>query len=118
MRIRTWVAVGGAVSALLTVPVSATAAAAEAEVFTWSTPAGGLPPGSDRGTEQATSEQSVPLGYVYEAAWLSTPDAKAYCESQGMKGIAEGRWAAHICREEYRRLTDIPLRFHVLYVKK
>jgi hypothetical protein len=56
-----------------------------------------------------------PQGYVYEAAWLASKD---YCESQGRKGISEGRWTAYLCHEEYRGGADIPFLMQVLYVKK
>jgi hypothetical protein len=61
---------------------------------------------------------AAPQGYVYEVAWPRTPDSKVSCESQGRRGISEGRWTAYVCREEYRGGTDIPLLFQVLYVKK
>ncbi|GGY22072.1 hypothetical protein [Streptomyces djakartensis] len=74
-----------------------------AAAFTDCGPAQQLPEGSN-----------APQGYVYEAAWLATPD---YCRSEGEKGIAEGRWTAYVCRQEYRG-ADVPLLHQVLYVKK
>ncbi|MEU1849558.1 hypothetical protein ABZ499_09850 [Streptomyces sp. NPDC019990] len=71
--------------------------------FTDCGPAQQLPAGSD-----------VPAGYVYEAAWLATPD---HCKSQGEKGISEKRWTAYVCRQEYRG-ADLLLLHQVLYVKK
>ncbi|MDQ1017836.1 hypothetical protein [Streptomyces afghaniensis] len=57
-----------------------------------------------------------PQGYVQEAAWLATADAKAYCEAEGKKGISAGRWTAYVCLTEPR--GELPLFFQVLYVKK
>ncbi|GGV24167.1 hypothetical protein GCM10010260_75720 [Streptomyces filipinensis] len=63
----------------------------------------------------STAASTPPAGYVYQAAWITTPE---YCESRGKEGITEGRWTAYLCREEYRGGTDIPLLYQVLYVKK
>lgn len=68
--------------------------------------------------ERLPAASTAPQGYVYEAAWPRTPDSKTFCESQGRRGISEGRWTAYLCREEYRGGTDVPLLFQVLYVKK
>jgi hypothetical protein len=61
---------------------------------------------------------TAPQGYVFDASWLASAESKAYCESQGKKGVSEGRWSAYLCREEYRGGADIPLLQQVLYVKK
>jgi hypothetical protein len=76
-------------------------------------------PGADCGPAQRLpAGWGPPQGYIYEASWLATQDSKAYCESQGEKGISESRWTAYVCHEEYRGGADIPLLFQVLYVKK
>lgn len=80
---------------------------------------GDTAPFTDCGSAQRLPAGSAaPQGYVYEAAWPATPGSKVSCESQGRRGISEGRWTAYMCREEYRGGTDIPLLFQVLYVKK
>ncbi|MET9678854.1 hypothetical protein [Streptomyces coeruleorubidus] len=72
-------------------------------------------PFTDCGPAQQLPEGSnAPQGYVYEAAWMATPE---YCKSEGEKGIKEGRWTAYVCRQEYRG-ADLPLLHQVLYVKK
>lgn len=88
-----------AIGAALTVPTHVATAAVDSPITSASSIAVWTPPD----------------GYVYEAAWFGTA---AYCESQGKKGVAEGRWTDYLCHAELRQGADIPLLFHVLYVKK
>ncbi|MDX3522534.1 MULTISPECIES: hypothetical protein [Streptomyces] len=105
MRTRVWITAVATISALIAAAASTTAVAAEYGV-------------ADTSGLVRPAAWAPPQGYVYEAAWLSTSSSQAYCESQGEKGISEGRWTAYACLKEYRGGTDIPLLFQVLYVKK
>ncbi|KOU43927.1 hypothetical protein [Streptomyces sp. WM6378] len=61
------------------------------------------------------NDWTAPPGFVFDSALLSTPEG---CRAKGEKGIAQGKWSAYVCHEQLVQVTDVPLLYQFLYVKR